>query len=343
MKRTLRTCFAVALLASAATMFADPIFPFSAPIASQLSNDVATLESIPDRTAEQNRELSRDNAALRAYRRDATKWSSDVSILKNLYELLAGSSAYSPLIQQATSDYRGEFGVLEAELRRMVDTSPRSGIRSNAYKQLNLASNALVKADAAPNTRASITQLGTAAHRLDVASNLASRAASSKVRNSSAFAKIGKLNFVSRAGSSFGTNQEGVLDFVATDNGLIRREIAFHIEGVTSDTPATYELGVGANTAIYTVTDPLRKNHGTNTVVQFSAVPSSETHRSVLIIDGIQTNYLVGRFTFLGFTTNELNAADTNRFTTITNGEFQLTYTNPPPPVLTDRVWTPSR
>jgi len=51
----------------------------------------------------------------------------------------------------------------------------------------------------------------------------------------------------------------------------------------------------------------------------------------VLIIDGISTNYLVGRFRFTGFTTNELTNIDTNQITTITNGEFQLTFTNPPP------------
>ncbi|HMJ91363.1 MAG TPA: hypothetical protein VK530_16190, partial [Candidatus Acidoferrum sp.] len=68
--------------------FADPVLPYSAPIAERLSNDVATLQAIPNRTPAQNKELNRDNAALRAYHRSSTALKNDISILKSLHELL---------------------------------------------------------------------------------------------------------------------------------------------------------------------------------------------------------------------------------------------------------------
>jgi hypothetical protein len=332
-------CAAWTLVVGLTSVVADPVLPYSLPIADKLTNEIAVLEAIPDRTAAQNQELNTDRTALNRYHRESASLRNDISILKGLDQLLGENDGFPFLIEQSAHDYLTDFELREAGLRRTVDMAPRSNIRSNAYKKLNAVSNALAKGEAASTTRALLNQLAIAASKLVPASNITSHAAAAKVKGSSAYAKIGKLVFNVPPGSScacganaFGTNQNGVFDFTAIDGGTVRRDITFHIEGVSSDTPATYELGVGANTAVYTITDPLRKSHGTNTVIQFYAIPGPETNRSVLIIDNIASNYMVGRFSFTGFTTNELTKVDTNQITTITNGEFQLTYTNTPPP-----------
>ncbi len=319
-------CVVLVALLGVMPMFADPVLPYSGSIADKLSNDIAALELIPDRTADENKQLKTDISALNAYHKVSTTWSKDISILKSLHQLLAKSSGYPVLIDQAAQNYLTDFETREADLRRTTEMSPRSSARVSAFRQLNAVSNILVKAEAAKTTRTLITQLSSAARKIVSASNATAHAAAAKVKLSSAVARIGKIDFNATPGQASGMNTNGILDFLATDNGFIRREIEIHLEGVTSETPATYELGVGANTATYTAVDPQRKSHGTNFTIHFHAIPGAETNRSVLIIDAITTNYLIGRFKFTGFSTNELNTADTNRVTTITNGEFQLTF-----------------
>jgi hypothetical protein len=321
-----RSWFAGAAMALLATQaFADPVLPYAAPVAEKLSNDVAALEAIPDRTPAENQELKRDNSALNAYRRTSTKFTTDISVLRSLYQLLASDPDYALPLNDAISGYFNDFVGREAALRRTTDISPRSNVRTNAYHQLNKLSNNLWRAEQARPPLKAITHLGAAARRLPAASNAVHRASVARVRASSAAARIGKLTFISPPGSSIGTNTNGVLDFHSQDLGILRREISFHLEGVTEETPATYELGVGANKATYYVKDAVHPLHGLPYEAYFDAIPGPETNRSVVIIDAINTNYIVGRFRFTGFTTNELTKVDTNQITTITNGEFQIT------------------
>jgi hypothetical protein len=329
----------VALLATLQGV-ADPVLPYSQPIADKLTNDIAVLQETPNRTPAQNQELSRDTSALKAFQRESKTWNTDITILRNLYQLLAVDADYVPVLNQAITDYYNDFSGREQTFRRTTDTSPRSNVRTNAYRQLNILSNNLRRANLNLFSQKSLTHLGAAARRLASASNAVNRAASAKVRASSAYAKIGKINFNSVPKNTGGTLSNGILEFWASSAGFthpippenpdefrppagfVTRDFFFHVEGVSEETPGTYFLGAGNNVAGYFVSD-VRLN---NNKPKFVFVPFYPTNGSVLIIDAIKTNYMVGRFNFFGFTTNPAPNVDTNVFVTITNGEFQLTF-----------------
>jgi hypothetical protein len=115
-----------------------------------------------------------------------------------------------------------------------------------------------------------------------------------------------------------------VLTISAFDNGGIARGIHLHVEGIGSNTPATYPLGVGQNTAFYDATDvtPRREYHfAVDATASNGIVPSAS-----LTIDFISTNYILGRFAFVG--TNIVDLGDTNNTASIHQGEFQLNFTH---------------
>lgn len=321
---------------------ADPVLPYSGPIADQLTNDIATLQALPDRTPAQTQELNRDRSALNAYQRSSKTWNSDITILRNLYQLLSADANYVPLLHQAATDYYNDFLAREHALRRATDVSPRNPVRTNAYSQLNILSNNLRRANLHLPEQKALTHLGAAARRLPSASNVVHRAEVGKVRPSSAYAKIGKINFFSDRRNVSGVLSNGVLEFRASSSGFehpippsdesdlqfpvgfITRDLFFHVEGVTEETPATYQLGVSNNVGAYFVTD-VRENRPNDPIfIPFYATNMS--NNSVLIIDAIKTNYIVGRFKFTGFTATPATKIDTNQFVTITNGEFQITF-----------------
>jgi hypothetical protein len=309
-------CGAVVGLVSLMQCSADPILPYSLPIATQLSNDLAAAPG--DKTL---------NSALNAYHRPSRNVFSDVSILRNLNDLLADVSGYSGLLSDATGNYINDVDARIAGLQSAVLPTPRSSYRSNSFVQLRAASNALNEARSAATTTDAIASLQDAARRVTSASNSVVHALAAKVKYSSMYAKIGKLHLSPSRGETTGFFQDGVLNVVGHDLAQsITRSILIHLEGVSMETPATYELGTGANKAFYYGTDIRRQ-----TEVQdftFEAQPSAEGRPSTVTIDAITPRFIIGRFQFTGLLTqtNAVIPSDTNLITTITNGEFQVNF-----------------
>ena len=134
----------------------------------------------------------------------------------------------------------------------------------------------------------------------------------------------GGTNFSSAPGTGVGQFENGTLSVTATANGNIVRSIHLHVEGITTTTPATYPLGAGENSAFYAATDrPRRREY------HFQA-DSALTNRTVpeafLTIDYIGTNYLLGRFAFVGTNAFPVPVRDTNTLVRVSEGEFQLNF-----------------
>ena len=88
--------------------------------------------------------------------------------------------------------------------------------------------------------------------------------------------------------------------------------------------PATYPLGVGHNFAFYNARDTHKKLD-----YFFQANPTitnSVVTNAFLTIDFIGTNYLIGRFAFVGTNTVPFDITDTNTVATVSQGEFQLNF-----------------
>src|SRR6185295_1666869 len=132
------------------------------------------------------------------------------------------------------------------------------------------------------------------------------------------------LVFESTPGKVIGSFTTNVLDVSGINLADIVRGIHLRVEGPDLSQPHTYLLAADRNSAFYVATDRTKKLE-----YQFDAIPgltvtnatSTNDIISLLTIDAVTTNYVLGRFTFAGedFTPSEQK---TNAI--ITLGEFQL-------------------
>jgi hypothetical protein len=319
------------LLASAALVLkssADPILPYQAPIAAKLTDDINA----------NNGDLQTLNRALTAYHKPSKSFSSDLSILKNLNSILADTAGYPPLILDAAnayqSDFEGQRDVLEQQLRRAPLTESRNSAETTLAKLTKTLSNSAV---ATPISKR-LGLLRTAGSQVTSASNNVQRALNAKVGLSIMTAHIGALDFESTKGFiTGGTNfqttdgntigefaESGVLTVSAIDSGSINRGIHLHVEGVGTNFPATYPLGVGGNRAFYDATDLPKKRE-----YHFQVDPlltNSVVTNAFLTIDFVGSDYLLGRFAFRGTNANPVAGGDTNGVVTVSSGEFQLNF-----------------
>lgn len=320
-------------LATALLVNADPILPYQQPIFQQITNDLEA--GTGDTTAL--------NKALNAYERNSKSLSGDIGILRDLNNLLAEEPNYPALIANAisayTTDFEGRSDVLHEQLR----PAPRSTTKTSAETLLRKIDRSLATAEVATATSAQIKALADAAAKLPTASNTIQRALRAPVGLSSMIAKIGALKFNATkgfitGGSNFQTGvgatigefskglaaDSGILTVSGIDNGSIVRGIHMHVEGITTNTPATYPLGVGDNSAFYDATDVQRRREyhfQGNINLTNGVVPNA-----FLTIDFIGTNYLLGRFAFVGTNIHPASVTDTNTLVTVSEGEFQLNF-----------------
>ena len=103
-----------------------------------------------------------------------------------------------------------------------------------------------------------------------------------------------------------------------------RSGIHLRVEGTDLSQPKTYSLAADRNTALYVATDRTKKIEYHFDVIPGLTITNSTSTNvvvSMLTIDAVTTNYVLGRFTFAGedFTPNDQK---TNAVVTL--GEFQL-------------------
>jgi hypothetical protein len=323
------------LLTAAALSFsllnagAQPILPYQQPIEQQLRDDIAAGSG----------DLKTLNRALDAYNRTSRSLTGDIGILRDLNSLLATNPNYPTLLSDAANAYLGDFQGRRDQLAEQLRPAPRSATKTSAQTLLRKLDMSLSNAVVAADTTDRIKHLQSAAAKIPQTSNTVQRALRAPIGLSSVFARIGALRFASVRGgiaggptfqSDPGTaigefgSANGVLTFSAFDNGGIARGIHLHVEGITSNTPATYALGVGNNSAFYEATDLSRRRE-----YHFQCNPALTNGlvtNAFLTIDFINTNYLLGRFAFVGTNANPFVATDTNTTASIHQGEFQLNF-----------------
>ena len=320
-------CSALIALALVPVAFADPILPYQQPIEQQLTAD---LDSGTGNTATLNK-------ALTAYGKTSKSLTGDTSILRNLNDLLTDEAGYESLLADAANLYLIDFQVRRNVLAEQLRPAPLSSTKDAARKQLSRLDASLSNAVNAVSTAQRISALHSSAGKLINTSNTVQRALRTKIGLSSMKASIGAIsfqssrgfitggtNFSAAPGTSVGVFSDGVLAVTGMANGNIVRAIHLHVEGITSDTPATYPLGSGGNFAFYDATDRSRRDEyhfEANSSLTNSAVPSA-----FVTIDYISTNYILGRFAFVGTNSQPQTAKDTNTIVTVSNGEFQLNF-----------------
>ena len=319
-------CAASFILSNAS---AEPILPYQQPIGQQLTNDIDSASG----------DAGLLNRALSTYIRPSHSLSGDVDILHDLNSLLATTPNYPALLADAANGYQNDFFGRRDQLVEQLRPAPRSAIRTSAQTLLRELNTSLSNAVATADTADRIHFLAVAAARIPPASNTIQRALGAPIGLSSMSAHIGALRFTSTRGAitggpifqsgpgtaigQFGSS-DGVLTFSAFDNGAIVRGIHLHVEGITSNTPATYPLGVGDNTAFYDATDLSNRRE-----YHFQCDPAltnALVTNAFLTIDFINTNYLLGHFAFVGTNANPIPVTDTNTTASIHQGEFQLNF-----------------
>jgi hypothetical protein len=321
---------------------ADPLLPYSQPIAVQLTNDInASHPETPTLLG-----------ALNAYHKTSKTLYSDTTILRNLNSLLDDVAGYAPLIAEAALDYQEDFEIRRDEITAQLIPAPISANKTLARKSLTRVSNTLSNAAIATTPARRIGKLRTASKQLISASNSVQRALRTKPGLSKMVATIGGLafnsekgqvigggDFVNNLGGTIGEfSSNGVLSVSAVDSGPIVRGLHLHLTGVDGTFPATYPLGVGDNRAFYDATD-LRRNDEYHFRAD-AGMTNEVVTNSFVTIDYIGTNscfcggtnvvpnsgYILGRFQFVGTNISVLNV-NTNRTTvTVSKGEFQLNF-----------------
>jgi len=311
---------------------ADPILPYQQPIAQQLMNDINAGGG----------NVNTLNRALSTYHRASRSLNADMGILRDLNSLLASEPNYPSLLSDSANAYLGDFQGRRDQVAEQLRPAPRSATKTSAQtllRRIDLSLSNAVAASSANNTTTEIKHLLAAAVKIPQTSNTVQRALRAPIGLSSVFAQIGALRFTSARGGitggpafqsdpgtavgEFGSSN-GVLTFSAFDNGGITRAIHLHVEGITSNTPATYSLGVGNNSAFYDATDLSNRRE-----YHFQCDPALTNGfvtNAFLTIDFINTNYLLGRFAFVGTNANPFVATDTNTTASIHRGEFQLNF-----------------
>ena len=321
---------------------ADPILPYAQPVAVQLTNDINT--GSPDvKTLERaNKSFHTTSKSLRG----------DANILRSLNTYLGGLTGYAPLLTNAALDYQADFQLRRDEITGQLIPAPISPNKTSARTALTRVNNSLSNAVLATTTARRIQHLQNAASQLTLASNSVQRALRTRPGLSKMVARIGGLSFNSDKGQVVGggtfQNDEGgasgrftaggVLDLSAYDSGTVTRGLSLYVAGVGGNFPATYPLGVGANSASYDATDLRRREEFhfravaalTNTVVTNAFVSIDYIGTNSLFLSSTSSlpvsGYILGRFAFVGTNTSVLNT-DTNRaFATVSEGEFQLNF-----------------
>ena len=305
---------------------ADPILPYQQPIEQQLTNDLAIG----------NGDGNTLNRALAAFHRTSKSLSSDIAILRDLNHLLDETPNYPALLTNAVVSYTADFEARRDALVEQLRPAPISGTKTSAQRMLDKINAALSNAQNDTVLSRRIADLQTAATKIPPTSNTIQRALRTKVGLSVMTARIGALKFKSTRGGITGgtfqtavgnaigefTGSNGVLTISGFDNGAIARGIHLHVEGISSNTPATYPLGIDQNTAFYDATEVSRRRE-----YHFAADPTLTNGfvpNATLTIDFISTNYVLGKFTFVG--TNVVPCCDTNTTASIHRGEFQLNF-----------------
>jgi hypothetical protein len=305
---------------------AIPILPFQQSIEQQLTIDIAG-----------GGDTAVFEKALAVYNRPARSLSKDISILRQLNELLAAQPGYAVLLADAANAYLVDFQARRDAVEEQLRPAPRSATKLLARSQLRRLDTSLSRAVNAAGTGQQISALQSAATRLNNASNTVQRALRARIGLSSMAARIGVrsfestrgfiiggTNFTSTPGIGAGMFNDGVLAVTAIANGNIVRALHLHVEGITSDTPATYPLGTRDNFAFYNATDRRRRRE-----YHFQADPAltnSIVPNAFVTIEYIGTNYILGRFSFMGTNSIPAKPDDTNTVVTVSDGEFQLNF-----------------
>jgi hypothetical protein len=319
------------LLASVALVLksdADPILPYQQPIAAKLMDDINA----------NNGDLQTLNRALTAYHKTSKSLSADLAILQNLNSILANTADYPPLIVDAANAYQNDFEAQRDALAQQLLPAPITELKTSARTSLGKLTKTLSNSVHATTISKLLGFLRTAASQVVSASNSVQRALKAPVGLSIMTAHIGALAFDSTKGFiTGGTNfqttdggtigefaDSGVLTVSAIDSGPIVRGIHLHVEGVGTNFPATYPLGVDGNRAFYDATDIPKKRE-----YHFQVDPlltNSVVTNAWLAIDFVGSNYMLGRFAFRGTNANPFGAGDTNAVVTVSSGEFQLNF-----------------
>jgi hypothetical protein len=267
--------------------------------------------------------------------------SGDIAILRDLNRLLDEEPNYPTLLKTAADDYLADFTVRSAALAEQLRPAPRSSTKTSAQSVLRRIDGSLSNAAAATTTSAEISSLASAASQLATASNTIQSALRQPVGLSAMSARIGALGFQSTKGFiAGGTNFQsadgtgngtfaadtGTFDVTAVANGGIVRSIHLHVEGIGTNTPATYPLGVGQNTAYYRATD--LSNRREYHFDARSELTNSLVTNAWVTLDFIGTNYVLARFAFMGTNSRPVTASDTNTVVTISAGDVQLNFSH---------------
>ena len=314
------------------TANADPLLSFQQPIADQLNTDL--LATPGDKTL---------NSALNTFHKTSKSLSSDISILRSLDKLLADRAGYGSLLDDAANDYQADFQSRRDAIDQQLIPAPISVNKTTARSSIASLDKAISNSVNAASTELRITRLKTVATRLTSASNAVQRALNTPLGFSSMVAHIGALSFNTSKGSivssaSFQTTDgnfiggyttNGTLFLSGFQPGSIGRGIALYVQNIVTNVPATYPLGVDGNMASYNATDSRHKLS-----YFFEATPqltNSIVTNSFLSIEFIGTNYLIGRFAFVGTNTAPFDVTDTNQVVTVSQGEFQVNFRRPSP------------
>lgn len=330
----LLVCSVLWIFAASPLLHADPVLPYQDPIRQQIESDLSGGGG----------DVNTLNKALDTYHRNSRSLSGDIGILRDLNALLADMPNYPALLAAAADAYRGDFEGRRDGLREQLRPAPRSTTKDSANRLLRKIDKALGTADVATATSDQIKALGQAAARFPITSNTVRRALRAPIGLSSMVARIGALKFASSrggitGGTNFNANQgatigefkgaqeeegKGILTISAIDNGNVVRGIHLHVEDITTNTPATYPLGVGENSAFYdaTLVGRRREYH----FQAAAAVTNDVVPNAFLTIDFIGSNYLLGRFAFVGTNLVPVSPTDTNLTAIISEGEFQLNF-----------------
>jgi hypothetical protein len=309
---------------------ANPVLPYQEPIAMQLTNDVNA-----------GGDTQAFEQGLNIYHRTSRSAHGDIHILRDLNELLADEANYPALLADAAAAYLAEFKNRRDTLEALLRAAPLGHRRNQARRRLDRVDSALSAAEDASTTSARISHLHTAAVRIVTATHAVQRARRATIHLSSMHARIGALKFRSSAGyitggprfdSETGTtigafdSSNGVLTISAIDRGRVHRGIQLHVEGISTNTPATYPLGVGENTATYDATD-LRGSRRREYRFQCNpTLTNGLVTNSFLTIEFIGNQYLIGRFAFNATNSHPRTLGSTNTTVTVRRGVFQLNY-----------------
>lgn len=308
---------------------ADPILPYQQPIQQQLTTDIAGGAG----------DLNTLNKALNAYQKASRSLNGDISILRNLNELLADQPSYPALIVDAANAYGNDFQGRREALAEQLRPAPRSSTKTSANLLLVKIDKGLSNAVNAVTTAQEISALQSVSSKLATTSTTVQRALRAPIGLSSMVARIGSLsfqstrgfivggtNFYSTSGTGVGAFENGVLSITAVDNGSVVRGLSLHVEGITANAPATYPLGAGENRAFYDATDlPRRREYHFEAD---NALSNGTVPNAFVTIDFIGTNYVLGRFAFVGTNSRPVTAKDTNTLVTVSQGEFQLNFSH---------------